>query len=95
MVSLERFDHFLRKMQAQGVTVLLCGVRPRFAKGMVNLRFYDWLPADRVFPEEEKKFSATLKAVRRVYELMGESHCDHCGQPALVGVGEKPLYYLV
>ena len=59
MVSLERFDHFLHDMQAQGVTVLLCGVRPAFAKAMANLRFQDWLPTDRVFPEEDEKFSST------------------------------------
>ena len=66
MVSLERFDHFLHEMEARGVTVLLCGVRPAFAKAMANLRFHDWLPDDRVFPEEAEKFSATLKAVRRL-----------------------------
>jgi hypothetical protein len=36
MVSLERFDHFLHDMQARRVTVLLCGVRPEFAKAMAN-----------------------------------------------------------
>jgi hypothetical protein len=38
MVSLERFDHFLHYMQARGVTVLLCGVRPELAKAIGNLR---------------------------------------------------------
>src|SRR6202167_2888462 len=80
MVSLERFDHFLHDMQSHGVTVLLCGVRPAFLKAMGNLRFHDWLPADRVFPEEEEKYSATLKAVRHVYELLEDNPCDHCTQ---------------
>src|ERR1700723_1940146 len=53
MVSLELFDHFLHDMQSHGITVVLCGVRPAFLKAMANLRFHDWLPADRVFPEEE------------------------------------------
>jgi sulfate permease, SulP family len=95
MVALERFDHFLHDMQARGVTVLLCGVRPGFARGMVNLRFYDWLPADQVFPEEAEKFSATLKAVRHVYELLGVNPCEHCSQAEFAGVGQQPLYYMV
>ena len=94
MVALEHFDHFLHDMQARGVTVLLCGVRPGFAKGMVNLRFYDWLPADHVFPQESEKFSATLKAVRRVYELLPDNPCAHCSQTEFAG-DPQPLYYMV
>jgi SulP family sulfate permease len=95
MVSLERFDHFLHDMEKCGVTVLLCGVRPAFAKAMANLHFQDWLPADRVFPEEEEKFSSTLKAVRHVYELLQKNSCDHCAQNDLVGANGQPMYYLV
>jgi sulfate permease, SulP family len=95
MVSLERFDHFLHDMQARGVTVLLCGVRPEFAKAMRNLRFQDWLPADRVFAEEDEKFSATLKAVRHVYELLERNTCSHCRQNEQVGADGQALYYLV
>jgi SulP family sulfate permease len=95
MVSLERFDHFLHDMEARGVTVLLCGVRPALAKAMANLHFEDWLPADRVFPEEAEKFSATLKAVRRAYELLEENPCDHCMQADFGGADQQPLYYMV
>ena len=51
MVCMERFEHFIVEMQAQGITVLLCGVRADFAQAMKNLGFQDWLPADRVFLE--------------------------------------------
>jgi sulfate permease, SulP family len=95
MVSLERFEHFLHDMEARGVTVMLCGVRPAFAKTMANLRFYNWLPADRVFPEEAEKFSSTLKAVRHVYDLLEENTCDHCERVGFVGKDEESLYYLV
>lgn len=87
MASLERFDHFLHDMETRGVQVLLCGVRPAFAKAMANLRFHDWLPDDRVFPEEAEKFSATRKAVRHVYELLKDNPCDHCMQAEFAGVG--------
>jgi SulP family sulfate permease len=82
-------------MQARGVTVLLCGVRPEFAKAMANLRFQEWLPADRIFPEEDEKFSATLKAVRHAYDLLGQNSCDHCGRGELVSADREGLYYLV
>jgi SulP family sulfate permease len=97
MVSLERFDHFLHDMQACGVTVILCGVRPAFLKAMRNLRFQEWLPADRIFPEEEEKYSSTLKAVRHVYELLDDSSCEHCrsSQKGWAGADRQPLYYLV
>jgi SulP family sulfate permease len=95
MVSLERFDHFLHDMEARGVTVLLCGVRPPFAKAMANLRFHDWLPANQVFPEEAEKFSATLKAVYRVYELLDDNSCEHCTRADFAGTDRRRLYYLV
>jgi len=95
MVSLERLDHFLHDMEARGVTVLLCGVRPALAKAMANLRFHDWLPADRIFLEEAEKFSATLKAVRHVYELLEDNPCDHCMQADFAGTDQQPLYYMV
>jgi SulP family sulfate permease len=75
--------------------VLLCGVRPALARAMANLHFHDWLPADRVFPEEEEKFSSTLKAVRHVYELLQQNSCDHCAHNDLVGTNGQPMYYLV
>jgi SulP family sulfate permease len=95
MVSMERFDHFLHDMQARGVTVLLCGIRPAFAEAMANLRFQDWLPADRIFLEEDEKFSATLKAIRHIYEILGKNSCDHCGPNKEILTDGKPLYYLV
>lgn len=97
MVSLGRFDHFLHDMQSHGVTVLLCGVRPAFLKAMKSLHFHDWLPADRIFPEEEKKYSATIKAVRYVYELLDQNSCEHCQnvQKGWAEAERQALYYLV
>jgi len=95
MVSMERFDHFLRDMLRNGVTVLLCGVRPGFAGAMERLHFQDWLPADHVFHEEQETFSATLKAVHHVYDLLGPNPCEHCRQNELVGEDHQQLYYVV
>src|SRR6202050_2838882 len=95
MVTMERFDHFLREMETRGVTVLLCGVRTGFANVMRRLRFEDWLPADRVFREEAQVFSATLKAVRHVYVLIGENTCEHCRRNEASGPDLPNLNYLV
>src|ERR1700722_6348619 len=95
VVCMERFEHFLRDMEKGGVTVLLCGVRLGFAGGMERLRFQDWLPADRVFYEEQQTFSSTLKAVRHVYELLGENSCEHCRRNETSSAELKELYYLV
>jgi SulP family sulfate permease len=72
---------------------LLCGVRPEFAKAMANLRFQDWLPAGRVFPEEVEKFSAILKAVRHRLRTIRRQFL----RPLFAGrfMGQQPLYYLV
>ena len=44
-----------------------------FCQGYGQFAFQDWLPADRTFPEEEEKFSSSLKAVRHVYELLPQN----------------------
>jgi sulfate permease, SulP family len=95
MVSLERFEHFLRDMEKREVSVLLCGIRPDFAKAAKNLRFDDWLPADRVFREEDEKFSATLKAVRHVHSLLRDNTCLHCRQNGTASADRQAQYYLV
>ena len=95
MVCLECFEQFFHDMRKLGVTVLLCGVRADFMRGMKNLRFNEWLSPDLVYPEEDEQYSATLKAVRHAYKLLGdENQCDHCRQKEL-SERQKALYYLV
>lgn len=81
MVCMERFQRFMRDMQAHDVPVLLCGVRPDFASALENLRFYKWLPRDHVFLEEPAAGSSTLHAVRHAYELLGTDRCPTCPRP--------------
>lgn len=79
MVCMERFQHFLHDMEQKNVVVLLCGVRDSFHQAMTNLRFHDWLPAERVFRENSNApGTATLNAVRYAYELLGDDLCDAC-----------------
>ncbi len=90
VVCIERIDHFLRELTERGVTVLLAGVRPDTLRVLENVGLQSWFPEDHIFPEEDKEYSATLKAVRYA----------HAKQDAVgavpVGAAEDPdFYYLV
>jgi SulP family sulfate permease len=84
VVCIERIEHFLRDLTAQGVTVLLAGVRPDTLAVLNNVGLQDWFPAEHVFPEEDKEFSATLKAVRFAHNQQEVERAD-----------DPELYYLV
>lgn len=84
VVCIERIEHFLRELTDRGVTVLLAGLRPDAAAILKNVGFQSWFPAEHVFPEEDREFSATLKAVRY-------AHAKAADRPAT----QADLYYLV
>jgi len=97
VVCLERIEHFLDQARTLGITVLLAGVRPDLLAAIRRLKFQDRYPADHVFPEEfDDADSATLKAVRRAYQLIGDGNrCEHCARTKAAGGREVGLYYLV
>jgi SulP family sulfate permease len=99
VVAIEHLERFLREADHRGVTVLLAGIRPDFARALDNARFKDWLPADRLFPEEDKIYSATLRAVRHAYELLSqEDYANKTSPPEKVEASTEeahPVYYLV
>jgi sulfate permease, SulP family len=72
VVAIEHLERFLRDAEKRGVTVLLAGVRPNLAKILRNVRFNEWLPADRIYPEKDETYSATLNAVRHAYRLLNQ-----------------------
>ena len=87
VVCLERFEHFLRDCDRDGITVLLAGMRPDLLEAFGRLRFEDWIASDRIFPQAHDEDSATLAAIRWVYARLG---------PQSVGpVGEIPLHYQI
>jgi sulfate permease, SulP family len=71
VVCLERLEHFLRASQQSGITVLLAGVRPDLLEAFERLRFGAWLPSSRIFPQGADDDSATLAAIRVVYDEIG------------------------
>jgi SulP family sulfate permease len=91
---MEQLEQFLKQMQRLGATVLLCGVREDFARAMENLHFDAWLPSECVFREEVSEHSATLKAVRRAYELLGRGD-PSATPPSGNGRPDAALYYMI
>ena len=66
VVSLEQFEHFLKRAEAEGITVWLAGLQPDLREAFQRLHFHDWLAADRVFLQGHDEDSATLAAIRSI-----------------------------
>jgi SulP family sulfate permease len=95
-VCLEKFDHFLRASQKEGLVVLLAGVREDLLAGFRRLRFTDWFPEKHIFIEVDTEDSATLQAVRLAYSLLGnENTCNHCSTRLPQPGQSQAAYYLV
>lgn len=88
VVAIEVLDTFLREAAAEGLTVLLAGVRPDLLAALQRVGVTDYLAREQIFPEEDKEFSATLKAVRQAYALRSQ-------QPVPLENGQSNVYYLV
>jgi sulfate permease, SulP family len=84
-VCFERLEHALRGATEQGFTVLLAGIRPDLLRGLERLHFDAFIPRDNWFTEEDEQYSATLKAVRKAYDLVGIARPQ----------GGAVVYYLV
>lgn len=78
MVCLEKLQTFLQDVQARKAVVLLCGVRPDFAHALRRLGLHHELPAEWLFLEDGGKESATLRAVQKAYQILGEERCATC-----------------
>lgn len=86
-VSIERLADFLKSENGQKAQILLAGVRPDTLTILRNIGFTSWFPDDHVFPEEDREYSATLRAVRYAYaQLNDEAEQSRRSEPA---------YYLV
>jgi SulP family sulfate permease len=95
MVCLERLERFIKDMDKRGAPVLLCGVRPDCARAMHNLEFHYWLPAGRLFLEEEGATSSTLLAVQHAYKILGKERCPTCPRAAETTDGKGAWSYMI
>jgi SulP family sulfate permease len=80
-VCLERLEHFLRAAGKNGVSILLAGLRPDLLDALGRLHFLEWFPRDRVFPQGKDEDSATLAAIRLIYEQLGAAIPEVLSQP--------------
>ena len=93
VVALERLDVFLREAHESGLTVLLAGVRPVLLSAIERVGITQHYPAELIFAEEDEEYSATLKAVRRAYSLLGpRTEASRNGRER---GGAEAAYYLV
>jgi SulP family sulfate permease len=90
VVALEQLDKFLRAAPGLGLTVLLAGVRRELLAALQRIGIADFLGAERIFPEEDDSFSATLKAIRQAYAMRAHAAA---GSDAVTPVAGA--YYLV
>jgi SulP family sulfate permease len=90
-VGMSLFETFLDRMKWRGVRVLLCGVRPEFARKMERTGLADRL-GERVFLEQPVRQTSTLLAIRYAYDIL-TARCDHC--PRRGGLEEQKLFYQI
>jgi SulP family sulfate permease len=91
VVAIEHLERFLRDSAKANIVVLLAGVRPDLARILDNTGVLDWLPADRIFREDDEQYSATIGAVRHAYQLLDRTRPEEDHQAAV----SADLYYLV
>ncbi len=97
-VCMEKLEVFLRDAGSAGLVVILAGVRADLLAAMGRLGFAEWFPRDRMFVQEEDEAdSATLRAVRKAYALLGpDNDCSHCASRIQVSDEQRhAAYYLI
>ncbi|HEX5269049.1 MAG TPA: SulP family inorganic anion transporter [Gemmataceae bacterium] len=76
-VCLVLIESFLARLEARGVTVLLCGVREDLAT-VLRSTGLEARVKGRLFLEVPGLSSSTLEAVRHAYDLLGTDLCPTC-----------------
>ncbi len=77
-VCLGLLEDFLKRMESNGVRVMLCGVRRDMLKTLSNVGLTALLGKDNIYPEGGAAWSSTLSAVRAAHSMLGNDLCPHC-----------------
>lgn len=85
------FERFVQGLQARGVRVLLCGVRPALDRAFRRSGLAARFNPDDVFLEQPVRQTSTLLAVQHATDLV-PAPCQHCPPRRKDGPG-KGLYY--
>jgi SulP family sulfate permease len=94
-VCLALLEGFVRRMQARGTVVLLCGVRRDLARALGASGLEALLGREQIFYESPVLISSTLEAVRRAYDIVGKDYCDHCPRRRAPAEGGESWYYMI
>lgn len=81
------FERFVEAVQARGVHVILCGVRPAFHEKLQRSGLAGRLEEKQIFLEQPVRQTSTLLAVQHATELV-PAPCPHCPPRGAAG-----LYY--
>jgi len=92
-VCLVLIEGFLRRLEARGVTLLMCAVRPDLARALRSCGLEAQL-GGRLFLEKPALWSSTLEAVRHAYDLLGSDVCPTCPRSE-EAVGREGWYYMI
>ena len=90
-VCMQLLNDFVERIEARGVDVIICGVRDELYAAMQRTNFN--MEASEVYREQKVRFSSTMMAVKRAYELLGDDLCPTC--PKRSGVQGEGLYFMV
>lgn len=77
-VCMQILEQFIRRMNAQGVTVMLSGVDQEILKVLANVGILELIGASNVFREESEIWASTIQALKAAYDLLGSQRCKHC-----------------
>ncbi len=81
-VCIHLLDGFLRRVKEQGVTVMLCGVRPQLERALRRSGVDSRLGAENLFLERQVPYSGMVEAVERAYQILGANRCATCPHSA-------------
>ncbi len=101
-VCMSVLDHFIDKMQAAGVSVLFCGVRPDLMHVIETSGLARRIGPERLFVFEErtkKYWTSAFEAVQFAYTILGDDLCETCPRRAETagqeGKERNDWYYLI
>jgi SulP family sulfate permease len=97
-VCMSVLDHFIDQMQAAGVPVLFCGVRPDLMQVIRTSGLDRVIGPERLFVFEEhpgKFWTSTIDAVHFAYEIIGDDVCETCPRRSQRGNNKDGWYYLI
>ena len=76
-VGMSLLDHFVQRMQAHGVQVVLVGVRKDLETALERTGLAERLSPSRIFIEQPVRHTSTQKGVQYAFGFMGEP-CETC-----------------